>query len=271
MAKEQRYCIFCGGNKLSHEHIWPDWIAPHLTVPPNPKYSIVSHGTTADNLKDLKQTSKRIFQGPLHTATVKRVCETCNNEWMSKAEERAKPMLLALMKGEKREFSIPEQRILARWISIKVTVTEYSLPNFACTPQHHRTQIMQDNFKYPGWRIWLVSNLGMAWNAQLARNALRIAQMRPDGTPDLAFGSLPKNVQSVTIGIDKVVFHVITTTIQNAYFKLPDEVIDNVIDLLPIKGNFHWPPNKPFSDAAIENLSMAIDRSGRRLKTPTFR
>jgi len=67
----------------------------------------------------------RRFHAPLFSATVKAVCERCNNGWMSDIEQKAKPCATPLILGEEGALLDPDaQWALARWAYLKVLVLE---------------------------------------------------------------------------------------------------------------------------------------------------
>jgi hypothetical protein len=61
---------------------------------------------------------ERIRKGiALNSFTLRRICEPCNNGWMSRLEERAKPLMEPLMEGTTKLESLNEEQrqLLARW------------------------------------------------------------------------------------------------------------------------------------------------------------
>src|SRR5262249_20393459 len=91
-------CIFCGHPGVSAEHIWPDWASAYL--PPSADGFRSYFAERADRYREL--TTARIGQrrGNLWTMKLRRVCERCNNGWMSVLETQAKPILVQLMRSE---------------------------------------------------------------------------------------------------------------------------------------------------------------------------
>ncbi|MEO7690543.1 MAG: hypothetical protein ABIS51_14775 [Sphingomonas sp.] len=88
--------------------------------------------------------------GDPYTTTIRNVCEACNNTWMSRLQDEAKPAIYALATGELLTLNDHEKFILARW-SAMVTI------NFECharmlrTKQLQRTMLMNGKMP-PGWR-----------------------------------------------------------------------------------------------------------------------
>jgi len=61
--------------------------------------------------------------------TVRSVCATCNNGWMSDLETEAQPLLEPLLKGEIIRLSEPEQMIAATWAVKTVLVLGTTVEN----------------------------------------------------------------------------------------------------------------------------------------------
>jgi hypothetical protein len=105
-----RTCIFCGStDKLSAEHVFPDWSQPYLVSPYGP-------GTHQRQiLRADGNNDKWSHEGDPATATVRTVCEPCNNGWMSRLESSAQPYLLTMIKGHGRTYYPDSQKLLAAW------------------------------------------------------------------------------------------------------------------------------------------------------------
>jgi hypothetical protein len=65
----------------------------------------------------------------LDSFKLKKICKCCNNGWMSKLEESAKPLILGLIRGlrELNSLSEDERRILARWAGKTAIVESHSV------------------------------------------------------------------------------------------------------------------------------------------------
>src|ERR1019366_6195245 len=57
-------------------------------------------------------------QGPMTQRKVRNVCGRCNNGWMSRVVQRAKPIATLLIRGGTAELSVAHQNELASWIAI---------------------------------------------------------------------------------------------------------------------------------------------------------
>ncbi|MEU7415127.1 hypothetical protein [Streptomyces antibioticus] len=120
MAKE---CVFCGEKAGSREHVLPAWMAREA-----PKAFTESNGTR-NVYKDGRMI---VVPDKFATATVKCVCGTCNNGWMSNLEASAKPFLMQLTRGDQIALGPTEQTALATW-SLK-TAMMMLRASYRCEP-----------------------------------------------------------------------------------------------------------------------------------------
>jgi len=65
----------------------------------------------------------------LESFVLRRICENCNNGWMSKLEEVVKPILVPLMRGERQLGSLEESEkwALARWVAKTAIIDSYAI------------------------------------------------------------------------------------------------------------------------------------------------
>ena len=114
---------------MSGEHLWSEWI--HKLVPKTKKFHIQETrpqwiSLNAPNLPPYRLIRR---EGDPVTKRLKVVCERhCNNGWMSRLEEEAKPCLTKLIKGEMASLNPQEQDGVAAWAAMKIIVAEFSAP-----------------------------------------------------------------------------------------------------------------------------------------------
>lgn len=108
-----RICLGCGnqltGDVFTLEHIVPQWLASEIELP-NAKLEQFLHDET-------KTENELLRSHGLNTFATRQVCARCNNGWMSRLENQAKPLILALMRVERSVLMLTEEerRILSRW------------------------------------------------------------------------------------------------------------------------------------------------------------
>ncbi|WP_157922595.1 hypothetical protein [Escherichia coli] len=110
--KKNKKCVFCGKStpeiKFTNEHILPKWLQKHVN-------DTDSHTFTSKSI--LKKPINRIGRGKKSLdLTVNRICNECNNGWMSsKIESPIKPILLSMIKAEKITLCEAQIKLLALW------------------------------------------------------------------------------------------------------------------------------------------------------------
>lgn len=126
-----RFCVFCGASgNLTNEDAWPKWLIQH----------IVKKGTEV-NQRWGDRNGLVGFTSRRQNVTVRRVCSTCNNGWMSDMEVVAKPLLLPWIDGERARLLYRQQQGIATW-AIKTTMmlqyTPMSRAGIVIPANHYR-------------------------------------------------------------------------------------------------------------------------------------
>ncbi|MEK8146667.1 hypothetical protein NKH18_51540 [Streptomyces sp. M10(2022)] len=80
-------CVFCGGSPVTKEHIFPQWLNEYL-LPGRQQTEQARYGEGAYD--KTRQSVGLDF-------TVKKVCASCNNGWMSQLEVASKDALAPLI------------------------------------------------------------------------------------------------------------------------------------------------------------------------------
>jgi hypothetical protein len=148
-------CVFCGWEgKLTQEHAWPDWLRDEL-----PRGNDVGF---IQGQRLIRDQGKIVSTTPLRRETaanrkVRVVCQqNCNGGWMSRLESRIKPVLLALLHGERRHLSDEDQRLLAFWALKTAMMLQFTLAlDLRAVPASHYEYIYQRRQAPPSCRVWL--------------------------------------------------------------------------------------------------------------------
>jgi hypothetical protein len=107
-------CVFCGdeakGNKLSSEHVIPKWLQVRLGMEKEPMLSILQNVVTREQTVEFPLT--------LNTFVAKRVCRTCNSDWMGALEGRMREILEPTLRGERAvgDLTTADQQVFLRWM-----------------------------------------------------------------------------------------------------------------------------------------------------------
>ncbi len=161
-------CIFCGRNdqKMSNEHVWPEWLDNLL--PPG-----VAEKDHTYSFEDAERGEYRRLQGmPPHNVKVRDVCRPCNEGWMNQAEEAARP-IISRMVGAQRETELHaiEQAKLAFWGVMKGLVAvrvggESKLTRAALVDDYHDLYACKESRMPPDG--FLVHIARAAWSVKRA-------------------------------------------------------------------------------------------------------
>ena len=97
---------------MSREHLWPQWAQRTFNshAVKQPIFHSLSDGT---------RPAHQEWDAPVFSATVRCVCEPCNNGWMGTLETRAQPHAEPLLVGEPRTLGSEAQRAISLWAYLK--------------------------------------------------------------------------------------------------------------------------------------------------------
>jgi hypothetical protein len=196
-----RKCMFCGKGGISKEHIWARWMTQYLPkdAPNFSMLDVVVHKT--HETKKARRENRSAYSG-----TIKLVCKPCNNGWMSRLQNDAKPILLPLMRGERRALNRREQVTLAAWIAMFIMVAEFQTPSKVTIPQAVRERF-KDTLQPPDlWAIWLGIYTRQKWHGIVVHSSIAVTDHDGSHTlnPD---GSARPNTHAVTVVIGKLYIH----------------------------------------------------------------
>lgn len=141
-----RACIFCGGPKPTREHVLPVWIT--AVLPGKGSFFFEQQGKRWSS----KDAGK----------TVKGVCASCNNGWMSQLENEAKPLLTPAIRGEPLALSVADQRIVATWAAKTALMSELGrlvAPAEFVSRQEHQ-HLFLHRVPAPGTYVWMAGCRG---------------------------------------------------------------------------------------------------------------
>lgn len=258
-AKPQGRCIFCNGTGLSKEHIWSDWLTPLFPrTDEHGEYWGHIHRESGQNRVEPAGCSDR--QGSVLQRKLRIVCERCNNGWMSRVVDRAKPHVERMIKGTSFHLDRAEQTEVAAWIGITTVIQEFANRRGARKiPQEDRTFLMNTVAPPPSWSIW-IANYSGEWWAPMHHYHCPASYSKPptDGEPNPSSGEL----QLTTFTLGKLLVHVFTSTqsemveVYRSYIGSASKA-DKLPQLWPIAGEtLNWPPSSSFRDSETDCLAF---------------
>jgi hypothetical protein len=179
---------------------------------------------------------------------------------MSTIETDAKPILTSLIHGEHIILKIEDRRNLSVWISLKILVSENNVHygydadpifDFGTRDRFKHTRSVPDGFK-----IWIAPHKGAKWRLGYHRHAagLWAAPTAPK------YRGTPKNIQSITWGVGKLLIHVLATTNAKVYGMLDLMGPTAPNQLWPLTTNdIVWPGNFSLTDEDADVLARVLD------------
>jgi len=235
-------CIFCGGGKLTREHLWPQWSAPLFDGARDPTYYDFS--TAVDrHTRAMSETKHYTRTGGAHTKRLRVVCGACNSGWMSGLETQVRHILEPLALDRAISLHATDQLVLAKWIAMKVMVAEHNIATLEVTSREARSEFRQSGAIPDGMRIWLWRCGAARWRTRWDRYVFGL--YAEDEAPS---GGL--NAQDVTFGFG----HLLINCLQAAkpeHALLTEPSALHSRQLWPVSNSqLEWPPERLTADEA---------------------
>jgi hypothetical protein len=267
MAKKLERCIFCRRSDMSREHVWADWLRNH--IPKNaPSYSSLS-AIAYPTHTEFKRSK---ISGDIQNRKLRVVCERhCNNGWMSRLQEQAKPYLLPLTLGQVTAMDVATQGIVAAWIAMTVTVAEYFDPSKAAVSYTQRRYLCKNQAVPPNWKIWIGHYVRGNWPAYLVHNPLPISSAQ-HRIKRLGTGLPRPNTQTTAFVVGQ--FYIFAASSDTDIFdrwQVPGEGA-KLAQIWPIRRNIVAWPTETLSDRGADQIAgsffLAVEETGGRNRLP---
>jgi hypothetical protein len=221
-----KVCILCGTKPpppLTGEHVWPDWYNRQQSGFRYEMESVVERGapvirpTQAMNLKP------------------KVLCNTCNNDWGGKLEDRVGLILTPMIQGEARQITASDAQLISAWFTLKAMVSEYLIPTGVRVrrffePDHGRH--LRATLRPPeGIRIWMGRYVGSRSSAGWIMDRSSAREVSAEPRAAVLW-------HSVTYSIGQVLLHMLATSRP----VLLDDTIRDHEQLDPLRYVIKWAP-----------------------------
>jgi hypothetical protein len=257
MSKPKTLCVFCGEPGATKGHIWPDWLNYKLPNPADKRINYQGfYRTFQPNPNKTTPFMAKTRQGRGSSQKPRNTCLKCNNEWMSRIEDAAKPIIAKLMKGKHFLLDADDQRKVAALISLVSMRTEFMEMGRISTPDSDREWIRLHESAPPSWKVWIAKFWGLRPADYFFNGS--VIQLAPEGTvrnPD----DMPRyNTQSSTFVWGQLVAVSVSSTFLTEFegydrvlrriWPIDDQSI-NTADLIPLM------------DAAVASLGEALNRT----------
>ena len=262
MAKPPGKCIFCGSGGLTKEHIWSEWT--YKLVPKDPINSRTIHKVKTSRATKIVEQSANVVQGTSNSMRVRAVCSGCNSGWMSSLDNQAIPLLTPLIaRQEFRLDSTESLRLIATWVSMKLMVAEFIERATVSTTEYERDWLRHKLEPPLNWHVWACDiQPGTKWETGYYRESAGLFLLPEEpGAPLPPTGIKNPNTQSVTIGIGRLLFHVIASTAPGYVISDRYPMGGNTIaKIWPPKGVVIWPPRVTLTNEGADHISVSLSR-----------
>ena len=192
-----KQCIFCGGSKLSKEHVFSRWT--HALLKPAGTAQIYPETDSRLAINFVTGEAARYQniirrQGRPITRQIRRPCVSCNGGWMSALDSAVISALTPLIQGRPSPLSPDDQARIGAWTFLKTVVAEYGIEETRCIPDDQRLAFFRDQRVPAGWRIYLAvcstpfETVGYAHSFQAPLTARGAPPPLPDSVQSTAFG-----------------------------------------------------------------------------------
>jgi len=249
-------CILCDAHPpppLTGEHLWSDWY--NQQQPSDFRYELEAQ--IEDGPVELRRTNAMNLKPRV-------LCDPCNTQWGSDLENRVKPILTPMMRGEQRSLGKDEMQLISAWFYLKAMVSEYLIPAGTRDWPFHRLEhgeYLKATLRPPeGSRIWIGHYVGTRANAGWITDrggARRVSDDPPAGAL----------WRSVVYTIGQVLLHLFAISRPIPLGDVKDGLVQSSIPVAPADWDsalrriweppdtaIDWPPAKAFDDAAATYL-----------------
>lgn len=209
MAKPTEFCIFCGvtltRKNVSREHVIAAWLGQFIA-----KDKANYHYLKATTHRDRSDVDFRIRGGDPQSRTVRCVCRSCNSGWMSELQNRVKPTVSRLVRGECFRLDESSKNELAAWVATAVMVSEYDDPETVAISEVDRAWLYASHRAPPDWRIWFGDYSRDTWTPGWIRHHLLVVD---DDAGQLVSPASSSNTQIVTYVLGRLLIHVMSSAV----------------------------------------------------------
>lgn len=206
-----KHCVFCQKKaKLTREDFFPKWFRDLYPASReseksrlNAEVSWHELDATTGKIVTVVAPSKLARPGDLADQTLRIACGDCNNGWMSRLQQAAKPHLLPYIQGRWTKPGRDARRLISSWATMFAMVVEFGDEPSAIVPPIEREIFMRDRRPPIGSYVWagrLTGDLPYWFH----RRALRLA-----GNPSEVVG--PPNAQLTTIVLGHLLLQIYLT------------------------------------------------------------
>lgn len=204
--RQRRVCLFCDRPADSYEHYFPQWYMDWLK-----RQGAILNRRRIHKRDEIRELDGRRTLVVIETkqnsdpryGKIKCVCATCNDGWMSRIQEKAKPIILNITTGGVMSLNVEEQLILSVWAVMFSMTLECRHPDWAFSRQADRLAFRDSQLPPGGWWVGIERYAGG-----------RITGFNHFGLLEAAIedGGAREGMQASTWVIGGLVFHTVYAT-----------------------------------------------------------
>jgi hypothetical protein len=240
-------CFFCGGGPLTEEHVLPHWLREHWNAP-GPSTYLIGRG-------DAGGDSRHTFERIAGTQTVRDICRTCNNGWLSSLEGTAKDILLPMVDGRRVRLDEQEQKIVAAWGVKTMMIYQLTHPSDRSIPSENYEWLREHGEPHLRSEVWIgrysdSSRYSYYWHRRLS------ATFSAPGLPDIAWIGY-----AVGLSVSALVYlwYGENTRRPDRRRLVPSgDLARSLIQIWPYQQDVDWPPDLSLDDSAMNSFLDAI-------------
>ncbi len=224
---------------MSAEHVFPDWSQPFLDSDAGP-------GTHTRTILRATGETTTEHRGLPATATVRSVCESCNNGWMSALEANAKPYLVSMLRDHRRTYYSGGRKLLATW-AVKTAVVAGSkfTPE---TPETFYRDLHKNGAPSETTCVWLGATPWTNFHYVDCRPLKVSRDAEPPVRSENAFAGL--------LALGTIVFYVVSWLENVPNVEPVEKYSDSLLAIWPYSGPKTWPPaGRRFDLAGLDELA----------------
>ena len=251
-----RQCLFCDRSADSREHGWSNWIL-----------TLLRHDeTTTSHFQSVRGDERRSWFGPNADLVFKRVCEVCNNGWMSELESETKPVVAPMIGPQARAQRLDTlaQITIASWATKMAMVFDCGRTDRELFYSQHERETFREHLLPPSFtRVWIAGYVGPTVGGYCRGYTVPgVAKHvdRPDGPP------MQIDVEVTTLAAGAFAFQIVTA-------RNPSPTDNTVLHVAPqpihpwpdvchqiwpvVNDEIRWPPPITLDDVNITHEAFA--------------
>jgi hypothetical protein len=141
--------------------------------------------------------------GTVKSKTLRVVCTTCNNEWMSQLEVEAKPFLIPMMQGKPLMLAAAALTKVRRWATLKLMIAEFHRPEHSVLTVEDRSAFREYQKVPANMSIWLGKCCAEDWQARLVMQSADLVLKRFAHLHD------GRSIQTTAMGFGQILLHAV--------------------------------------------------------------